>query len=274
MEAFTIDAVVLKEVKYKEADGIITLFTRKKGIITAMAKGLYRQNSKNRPAIQLFCLGEYEITSSKAGYLIKTATLKEQFFKLRQMPEYYALACYFAETVMALCTSENDETDAFRLVLNTFAVLNAPILPKQLWQIKSAFELKLCSVCGFMPELEMCSICSAPEEETLENSPEKGFAYNGKYVFSLSESSLVCNACYTSAVTRHDSSVFVSLSRASLYAARYITASPIERFLSFRITDTDAAEFADFTEKYMLFVAERGFSTLKYFKTLEAQSNN
>lgn len=274
MEAFTIDAVVLKEVKYKEADAIVTLFTREKGIISAMAKGIYRQNSKNRPAIQLFCLGEYEITNTKSGYLIKTATLKEQFFKLRQMPEYYALACYFAETVMALCTSENDETDAFRLVLNTFSVLNSPTLPKSLWQIKSAFELKLCCVCGFMPELDACVLCSALEEETLENSPEKGFSYNGKYVFSMSESSLVCNACYTSAITRNNSGVFVTLSRASLYAARYIAASAVERFLSFKISDTDAAEFADFTEKYMLFVAERGFSTLKYFKVLESQSNN
>ena len=43
MDAFTINAVVLREVRYKEADAIVTLLTAEKGIITASVKGIYRK---------------------------------------------------------------------------------------------------------------------------------------------------------------------------------------------------------------------------------------
>ena len=45
MSFFTTDALVLREVRYKEADRILTLFTADRGIITAKARAALRKNS-------------------------------------------------------------------------------------------------------------------------------------------------------------------------------------------------------------------------------------
>ena len=273
METFTINAVVLREVRYKEADAIITLLTAEKGIITASAKGIYKSGSKNRAGVQLFCYSEFEITEGKGGYIVKTALPKELFYNIRTNPEFYALACYISETICAFCTSENDETDMFRLTLNAFAALDAKET-KPLWQIKSAYELKLCCLCGFSPMLDACGYCGCPEEDSVEGSEESDFVAGGKYLFSMAEGAILCNDCFTAMLKKGENIVSVKLSRASLYAARYVCESTLGRFLSFKLAETDAAEFADFTEKYLLYVAERGFSSLKYYKQLISELGN
>ena len=54
----TTKALVLREVKYKEADRILTLFTADNGKITAKARGALRKSSKTGAATQL-CRGAF-----------------------------------------------------------------------------------------------------------------------------------------------------------------------------------------------------------------------
>lgn len=259
LQSFTINAVVLRETQYKDNDIIITLLTAEKGIISALARGILNMSSKNRPAIQLFCYSEFEITKHGNRYIVKSANLKELFYNVRCDIEKYAFACYAADAACSLCTEENDETDAFRLVLNTFAALNnVTESAKPVWQIKAAFELKLCAVCGFMPELNMCAECGSVKEDA-ESVREK-------FIFSLTESSLYCEDCAKGLSDR--SMNFSKLSYPVLCAMRYISTSPISRFLSFRIADESAPELSDICEKYLLNLAERRFDTLKYYKSL------
>lgn len=264
MEALTISGVVLRETKYRESDAIITLLTSQKGILTASVKGLYKSNSKNRAAIQLFCFSEFELTTGKGGYVVKTAIPRELFYNIRIEPEHFALCCYISETLCSFCTSEADETEAFRLCLNTFSAIDAENR-KPLWLIKAAFEFKLCCVCGFTPMLDGCGICDAFLDN--ENCNDL-FFQKGRYTFSLTDGALICNPCLMDILSKNRQLPCVGLTVASLYAARYISTCPIERFLSFRINEENAVNFADFTEKYLLFTAERGFSSLKYYKTL------
>lgn len=58
------------------------------------------------------------------------------------------------------------------------------------------------------------------------------------------------------------------LSFAALTAARYVAIAPIARFLSFRLAEEEASDFCELAEHYLLFLAERGFETLKYYKSL------
>jgi DNA repair protein RecO (recombination protein O) len=75
----------------------------------------------------------------------------------------YALACYFAEVINHITTENSDESDTLRLFLNALYVLaNKPEIP--LWQIKGAFELKLMSICGFMPDFSSCFECGCDIE--------------------------------------------------------------------------------------------------------------
>ena len=260
MQDITIDAVILREVLVGESDKLLTVLTAENGIMTVSAKGVKNIKSKNSAAVQLFCHSTLEVTKKGQRYILKTAALKNSFYGLRSEIERYALACYIAETAVYFCTEQNDETDAMRLILNAFYALSSAD-GKPLWLIKAAYEIKLCSVCGFMPSLSYCACCSGNI-----GSSEK------RYSFSFAESGIICGKCSENNGGSSDNGLYYRLSAASLASLRFITASPIERFLSFRISDEYSLELSDFCERYLLYLAERSFDTLKYYNTVKYTS--
>ena len=77
MSFFTTDALVLREVRYKEADRILTLFTADRGIITAKARAALRKNSKLSAATQQLTLSDMTVFENKGKCTVQEATVKE-----------------------------------------------------------------------------------------------------------------------------------------------------------------------------------------------------
>lgn len=275
MTEFTTDAVILRQADYKESDRILTVLTPERGIITVSAKGVRNIKSKNSAAVQLFSYSELEILQVGSRFTLRTASLKESFFNVRCDLHRYALACYCTDITAHFCTEANDETEPFRLILNLLYALSEA-KEKPLWQVKATFELKLCTLCGFMPELGSCTVCG--KRTTSVECPDEAFLTGKKYRFSLLESGLVCKDCYEASRTLPTSAMLSAavlpkdytrpLSFAALTAARYVAIAPIARFLSFRLAEEEASDFCELAEHYLLFLAERGFETLKYYKSL------
>ncbi len=276
MTEFTTDAVILRQADYKESDRILTVLTPERGIISVGAKGVRNIKSKNSAAVQLFSYSELEILQVGSRYNLRTASLKESFFNVRCDLYRYALACYCTDITAHFCTEASDETEPFRLILNLLYALSEA-KEKPLWQVKAAFELKLCTLCGFMPELGSCTICG--KRTTSVESPDEAFLTGKKYRFSLLESGLVCKKCYEASRTLPASAMLSGtavlpkdytrpLSFAALTAARYVAIAPLARFLSFRLAEQETVDFCELAEHYLLFHAERGFQTLKYYKSL------
>ncbi len=270
------DAVILRQFDYKENDRILTVLTPKHGLMTVNARGVHHLHSKNAPAVQLFCYSELELLHFTRKNTLRTAYLKNGFFGLGSNVPSYALACYAADLALHFCTEENDETEPFRLLLNLFYSLAKN--EKPLWLLKAAFELKLCTVCGFLPELGACTCCGRPTTEIV--SPDKAFLIGSKYRFSLIESGLICRDCYEKACVLPSDYALRSnaplprdytraVSFAAVNAARFVASAPLSRFVSFRLDERDAPDFSELCEQYLLFHAERGFDTLKYYKSIQ-----
>lgn len=172
MTEFTTDAVVLRQADYKESDRILTVLTPERGIITVGAKGVRNIKSKNSAAVQLFSYSELEILQTGSRYTLRTATLKNGFFGLRADLNRYSLACYAADAAAHFCTEASDESEPFRLLLNLFYALSEA-KEKSLWLLKAAYELKLCTVCGFMRSL--ADARSAARSRQASKVPTKPF---------------------------------------------------------------------------------------------------
>ena len=56
---------------------------------------------------------------------------------------------------------------------------------------------------------------------------------------------------------------------AALEALRFVVSAPAKQLLSFRLEGHSGALFASATERYLLIHAERGFSTLDYWKKIK-----
>lgn len=172
MTEFTTDAVILRQADYKESDRILTVLTPERGIITVGAKGVRNIKSKNSAAVQLFSYSELEILQVGSRFTLRTASLKESFFNVRCDLHRYALACYCTDITAHFCTEANDETEPFRLILNLLYALSEA-KEKPLWQVKAAFELKLCTLCGFMRSLAAVRFAASVQQAS--NVPTKRF---------------------------------------------------------------------------------------------------
>ena len=98
----TVQALVLREVRYKEADKILTLFTKSDGKITAKARGAPRKGDKITAATQRLTYSEMTLFGNRGKWSVNEASVIESFDGSRNDIADFALGRYFAECLEAL----------------------------------------------------------------------------------------------------------------------------------------------------------------------------
>lgn len=243
----TTKGLILREVRYKEADRILTVLTEDMGRITVKARGALRKSSKTAAATQLFAFSELTLFENRGKLSVNEASTIEEFKGLRNDISSLALASYFAECAEALSEEDTPEPRLLRLVLNSFYALSNAMYPTE--QIKAVFELKLMAISGYEPDLSSCCVCGAEPKDPYFSAP------NGV---------VCCENCRNESVSAN-----VLISADVLNAMRYIVDSDMRKMMSFSLSDTALLRLNSATEKYLLTQTERGFSTLSYWKQVK-----
>ena len=241
----TVNALVLREVRYKEADRILTLFTDTEGKITAKARGALRKSSRTAAATQQLTYSEMTLFGNKGRWTVNEAIVREGFEGLRCEMERLALGAYFAECMEAFGVEDQPEPALLQLGLNCLYALSRGLYPPA--HIKAAFELRLMCLSGYAPELSACAVCGREAEQP---------------VLSLDHGRLCCRACASGMGERAE------LGADALAAMRYITSAPARQILRFSLGDDALLRLSDAAERYLLRRAERGFATLDYWKNI------
>ena len=241
----TTKALVLREVRYKEADRMLTLFTSTDGKITAKARGALRKGSKTAAATQQLTYSEMTLFGNRGKWTVNEASVIEPFSGLRTDIADFALGCYFAECLEALSVEDQPDAALLQLGLNSLYALSKKMYPPR--HIKAAFELRLMCLAGYEPNLSACALCgsTAPEEPLI----------------SLKDGRIFCRRCrnYGDAV---------QLDEESLRAMAYITSAPAKHLFSFKLSDQGLNRLSAAAEQYLLTQTERRFGTLDYWKSV------
>lgn len=245
----TISALVLREVRYKEADRILTLLTAERGIITAKARGAVRKTSRTAAATQQLTYSEMTVFENSGRMTVNEAIVKESFDGLREDFEAFALGCYFAEAAEALGRNEIAEPELMSLTLNALYALSRKLRPFE--DIKAAFELRLSSILGYAPDLTCCEQCGRRDPE----HPALGIL-TGR---------LCCRECRDPG-----SGAAENLTSGALRAMRQIEAAGPKQFLSYIIDDPDKPCLYRTCENYLAEQTSKRFSTLDYYKSIRA----
>lgn len=243
----TTKALVLREVKYKEADRILTVISEYGGIMTVKARGALRKNSKLASATQQLCFSEMTLFFTRGKWSVNEASTIETFSGLQEDFEAYALGCYVAECVEAVAVEDQPDPALMQLALNTLYALSRKMYGTD--AIKAAFELRLMALAGYTPDVNSCAVCGKTE-------PERPY-------LSLSDGCIRCAACRGTAFDAP-----VGLSAESLAAMRYILSAPSKKLFSFSMSEEGQRELSDAAESYLLRQTERSFSSLDYWKKL------
>ena len=241
----TVNALVLREVRYKEADRILTLLTDTDGKLTVKARGALRKSSKTAAATQQLTYSEMTLFGNRGRWTVNEATVKEPFSGLREEMERLALASYFAECMEAFSVEDQPEPELLQLGLNSLYALSRGMASQE--KIKAAFELRLTVLSGYAPELACCAVCGKEPEDP---------------VLVLDRGRVCCRGCSFEMGERAE------LGQDALEAMRYVCAAPPKQMLRFELGDDSVLRLGDAAERYLLRHAERGFSSLDYWKNI------
>ena len=161
--SFKTEAIVLRSIRYGEADRVLHLYTADHGRLGAVAKGVRRVKSRMGGRLEplsrvLLVLhqGRGELcTVSQADTVHAHAGLRER----RATLERGTQAC---EAVLRLLDSTEPNRPAYNLLCNELALLDAD--PANAGRAQAlAFRLKLLLAAGFAPELASCASCGEAE---------------------------------------------------------------------------------------------------------------
>lgn len=245
----TTHALVLREARYKEADRILTLFTDTDGKITAKARGALRKSSRTAAATQQLTYSEMILFGNRGRWTVNEASLIESFTGLRADIERFVLGSYFAECIETFSVEDQPDAALLQLGLNSLYALSCgnynPV------EVKAAFEVRLMGIAGYEPDLSACLVCGMEEPE----DP----------VLCLEDGGICCRSCRKPSI-----GMGVELDSASLAAFRFVLSAPAKQMLSFRLEGRSLSLFSAAAERYLLLHAERGFSTLNYWKKIKS----
>ncbi len=244
----TTRALILREVRYKEADRILTILTESEGKITAKARGALRKSSRTAAATQQLTWSELTLFGNRGKWTVNEGSVIEGFDGLREDIAALALGSYFSECLDAFGAEEEPDPALLQLGLNSLYALSRRL--RDPLQIKAAFELRLMTLTGFQPNVGACVFCGKTEPE----DPCLGIETGG----------LCCRAC-----RRADFGLTAGLDSESLAALRYVIAAPARQLFSFKLEGKGLRLLSDAAEAYLREHAERSFATLDYWKSVK-----
>lgn len=238
--------LVLREVEINEADKLIDILTRDRGLVTAKARGVRRSRSPIKSACQLLAYSEFNLFEYREKLTVQEAEPIEQFRELRDELELFALGSYLAQTVSVVAQEDAPNPELVSLILNALYALAKLRKPQLL--VKAAYELRLARLAGFEPELEACPVCGAQTQDR----------------FDLSLGAAVCADCHPEG----NAGIRMPITPTVLDAMRYICWCDGKKLFSFRLDEEQLKMLSSVTEAYLMTQLEHSFSTLDFYKSL------
>ena len=239
------DGLIIMEKSVSDSDRLVTILTRKFGVIRAFVRGAKNIKNKNFSATQLFCYSDFSIYKGRDKYIINESVLKESFWGLRCSIEKLSLSQYFCELILNLVGEDNNSEDILRLMLNSLYYLSKGKMSDRL--IKSVFEMRVLSMSGYMPNLVSCVQCGKA---------------NHLY-FVPNSNGIMCKECYEKV------NLFgFKLSESVLYALRYTVYSEFNKMFAFELKGQSEKDLSNITESYLLRCVDKKLRTLDFYKQL------
>lgn len=156
-----VQGIVLSGVSYGENDKILSLLTPDKGAISARIKGVKKAGAKLKFASEPFCFAEYVLLKNGEKRTVKSATLIDSFYPVREDLIKYYSSCAVLDFARHMFRVEVDGAKAF--------IETANVLSKIAYgdegakQVLLKFLIKGISLSGYALNLNGCLKCGKVE---------------------------------------------------------------------------------------------------------------
>lgn len=180
---FTTDALVIGSMRYGEADCIVQLYTRDRGRLSAIAKGVRRTKSKTGGRLEPFSLVRASFHTGRGSlYTVAGVDTLRTFQGVRDELFRMEEGARLLASIRRLFPGEEPSVPAFNLLTRAVAQLAECPDQSAAANIVLATLLKLLVLLGYGPEMNRCTACGS-EGPFCAYSPSLG--------------GVVCEACWT-----------------------------------------------------------------------------
>jgi DNA repair protein RecO (recombination protein O) len=159
------EAVVLRSIRYGEADRILHLYSKTRGRIGAIAKGARKPRSRFGGRLEPFFRLDLVLHEGRGELLTVTGvTTLDGYPRLRASGPALNAAARACDAVLRLLDSAEPNQPAYNLLCRYLAMLDDPgVEGAASLETALSFRLKLALVAGFAPELASCAHCGEAE---------------------------------------------------------------------------------------------------------------
>jgi len=157
------EAIVLRSIRYGEADRILHLYTPGLGRMSAIAKGARRTRSRFGARLEPFFHVRLVLHEGRGDlYTVTSVDTLAAHGALRDHASTLDAAARACDAVSRLFETDDPHPEVFRLLANGLALLAAD--PAHAGMATGlAFRLKLLLAAGIVPQLTACASCGATE---------------------------------------------------------------------------------------------------------------
>ncbi|MBX2819856.1 MAG: DNA repair protein RecO [Rhodothermaceae bacterium] len=163
-QIFRTEAIVLRNMDYRETSQIVTLFTKEKGKLTVLAKGARQAKSQFGSTLQPMSHIQavvYHKPTRDIQTLGETSHLS-LFTGLGAGLEKLAIGLQVVEMIYAVAQVEEENEPLFRLLLETLYCLDQE--EEHIENIWPFFQIQLASTLGFQPYIQKSDVESITQE--------------------------------------------------------------------------------------------------------------
>lgn len=174
-----IDGIIIKTKDYGETHKIVTIFSRKLGKISAIARGAKKPKSRMAAVTQPFIYGQFFIYVNKGLSSIQQGEIIESFRAIREDIVKTAYAAYLTELTDKLLDDHTPNIDIYTQLYKTLEWIEQKEdvdIPMMM------YEMKLFHAGGFAPTVNQCASCGIK---------------SGPFSFSIAEGGFLCPNCST-----------------------------------------------------------------------------
>lgn len=160
------EAIVLRSIRYGEADRILHLYSKTRGRLSAIAKGARKPKSRFGGRLEPFFRLDLVLHEGRSDLLTVTnvATV-EGYPRLRSSGPALTAGARACDAVLRLLDAAEPNPPAYNLLCRYLELLDDPTEAPHAagLEVALSFRLKLALVAGFAPELASCTRCGEAE---------------------------------------------------------------------------------------------------------------
>ena len=239
--------IIIKNIDFKDADKLVTIFSEKEGKIRAVAKGIKKPNSSLRACVQPFAHSFLFLSQSGELGLITQGKVIDFYGHIRDNINLSLATIYLMELLDKSLMENVPYPKLYQSTIEVLTTLNNPEIPYNPL-IFRYYEMLLLIELGYKPVLDKCVVCKNPTKEN---------------IISISEGGLICESC-----SEHSrNNVFVL--GETLAILRLLTNANIKTLSRVKCSENALKQIEQVLEKYLEYYLERKFKVKDTIKRLK-----